>query len=73
MQETNRETYSRLIRGLPHDWSNPVEGTYISVMQWRNPERPAVLLAQAVYQKIGGANETATVSTQYYICDEVSN
>jgi hypothetical protein len=71
MKQTNRETYARLTGDLPHSWSNPIEGTYISVMQWWHPEKPEKLLAQAVYQKIGGAQGVATVNVGYYICEEI--
>lgn len=72
MKEVDRETYAKLTRDLPHSWGNPIEGTYISAMQWRHPEKPQKLLAQATYQKIGGIKETATVNVRYYICEKIS-
>ena len=71
MKQTNRDTYAKLIKPLPRNWSNPVEGTYISAMQWRNPEKPEKLLAQAVYFRIGGSKSVATVQTDYYICEDI--
>ena len=62
MKRVTFKEYGDVVCRLPHEWSNPIEGTGISAMQWVAPDGD--LVAQAVYRR--------GIDTQYYVTEKVA-
>jgi hypothetical protein len=57
-----REVYADVVKRLPHEWSNPVVGEHMSMMQYAAPD--GEVIAQAAYQE--------GMAPQYYVKEELA-
>jgi hypothetical protein len=63
MKRVAREVYADVVKRLPHDWANPIEGDHMSMMQYAAPD--GEVIAQATYHK-------GMIVPQYYVKEELT-